>query len=503
MRLSACLIKEELEGRLAGVVEGEGYHKPLLSKVRMYQGEHFLEAGYLYIASKETLEEMPEMKKGSCLLYPGRLEELPLSYNSREGTVLAVMEQGTEAYLNYILEIFEKYSAWEEEMQNCINKRKNIQSMIDACRGIFENPLFLCDQDYRFLALTGLESGEKETDTVSQDVMCSFRFETEFQKLWNSSSAFLYQSKFLPYRNLSYRVRCGGNYTLGLNLQESRVLFRESDRFLLEYLGEYIRLYYDQNYMQLCQNQEEKTAVLKGLITGKETHRESLQLVLDALQWEEDHSYQVYCLKITELEKKYRFVGSQCTQVEHVFQHAYGLEYEDCLVTIVNQTLLGRGRESAEEQLRIFIRENYLKTGKGRAAAGIRNIRASYLQAVAALETGEKKDPTKWYYDFEEYCLDYMIYNCTGSLSPKELVPEGLLRMKEYDRQNKTFYLQTLEMYYREKCNTSRAAEVLFIHRTTFLERLRRIRRFLCMDLDDPKNRIYLILSMEVLKNDN
>ena len=66
MRLSACLIKEELAGRLAGVVEGEGYHKPLLSKVRMYQGEHFLEAGYLYIASKETLEEMPEMKKGSC-----------------------------------------------------------------------------------------------------------------------------------------------------------------------------------------------------------------------------------------------------------------------------------------------------------------------------------------------------------------------------------------------------------------------------------------------------
>ena len=69
---------------------------------------------------------------------------------------------------------------------------------------------------------------------------------------------------------------------------------------------------------------------------------------------------------------------------------------------------------------------------------------------MAALEAGEKKDPTKWYYVFDEYSLDYMIYNCTGSLSPKELVPEGLLRMKEYDRQNQTFYLQTLETYYRE-----------------------------------------------------
>ena len=503
MRLSACIIKEELEGKLIGFIEGDGFKKPLLSKVRMYQGEHSLEAGYLYIGSKETLEQMPELKKGSCLLYTGRLEELSLSEASRKGTVLAAARQGTEAYLNRIMEIFEKYNAWEEKLQSCVNKRKCIQSMIDACRGIFENPLFLCDQNYRVLAITGLESEEQDTDTVSQDVMCSFRFEKEFQKLWRSSSAFLYQSKFLPYRNLSYRVRCEGNYTLGLNLQESRVPFRDSDRFLLEYLGEYICLYYDQNYMQLRQNQEEKTAVLIRMITGIETHRESLQHVMDSLQWEEDHSYQVYCLKITELEKKYRFVGSQCTQVEHVFQYAYALEYEDCLVTIVNQTLLGSHRDSAEEQLRIFIRENYLKTGKGRAAKGIRNIRTSYLQAMAALEAGEKKDPTKWYYVFDEYSLDYMIYNCTGSLSPKELVPEGLLRMKEYDRQNQTFYLQTLETYYREKCNTSRAAEVLFIHRTTFLERLRRIRRFLCMDLDDPKNRIYLILSMEVLKNDN
>ncbi len=73
--------------------------------------------------------------------------------------------------------------------------------------------------------------------------------------------------------------------------------------------------------------------------------------------------------------------------------------------------------------------------------------------------------------------------------------------MREYDRQNKTSYLLTLETYYHEKCNVSKVADVLYVHRTTCLERLRRIKQFLKMELDDPQNRIYLILSIEILKD--
>ncbi len=109
---------------------------------------------------------------------------------------------------------------------------------------------------------------------INQEVMCSFRFEPEFQKLWNSSSAFLYTSQFLPYRNLSYRVRCEGNITLGLNLQESLQTFRRSDNSLLECLGKYICMYYNQNYWLLCQNHEEKDSVFKDILEGRPLKRE-------------------------------------------------------------------------------------------------------------------------------------------------------------------------------------------------------------------------------------
>ncbi len=62
-----------------------------------------------------------------------------------------------------------------------------------------------------------------------------------------------------------------------------------------------------------------------------------------------------------------------------------------------------------------------MKTGAGRLAEGIRAIRNSYLQAVSALEAGKRKHPSRWYYEFSEYCLAYMLYHCIGDLPRKHL----------------------------------------------------------------------------------
>lgn len=502
MRVSACLIRDELDDRITVCREGLGYEEPVYSALRIYQGDACMTSEYVYLITEESLTGNPEIESGSCLIITGGCKTVPDWAKHTDCTILVMKDCTLETALNCMIEIFDRYNRWAETLQDCINNHGAVQDMIDASEDIFKNPLFLCDQDYRYLAMTRSGGDRGNTDEmINQEVMCSFRFEPEFQKLWNSSSAFLYTSQFLPYRNLSYRVRCEGNITLGLNLQESLQTFRRSDNSLLECLGKYICMYYNQNYWLLCQNHEEKDSVFKDILEGAPVEAGRLYRVLHSLNWKSDQDYRIYCLEITEQEKNYRFVQIQCHQIETVFQFAFAWEYKSHIVVIVNDTLLGNSDRQEDAALRIFIRENYMKTGAGRLAEGIRAIRNSYLQAVSALEAGKRKHPSRWYYEFSEYCLAYMLYHCIGDLPPEALVPKGLLQMREYDRQNKTSYLLTLETYYHEKCNVSKVADVLYIHRTTCLERLRRIKQFLKMELDDPQNRIYLILSVEILKD--
>ena len=80
---------------------------------------------------------------------------------------------------------------------------------------------------------------------------------------------------------------------------------------------------------------------------------------------------------------------------------------------------------------------------------------------------------------------------------------EGLLDLKEQDEKNQTQYLETLRVYLEQHLSSTQAARELFIHRSTFLYRLDRIREILQSDLDDPEEIFYLELSFRLLEQEN
>ena len=69
----------------------------------------------------------------------------------------------------------------------------------------------------------------------------------------------------------------------------------------------------------------------------------------------------------------------------------------------------------------------------------------------------------------------------------------------EHDRQSHVSYLQTLKIYLQQQMNLSQTAAQLYIHRTTLLERLKRIEAMLGEDLNDPDVRLYLLLVLQQL----
>lgn len=64
---------------------------------------------------------------------------------------------------------------------------------------------------------------------------------------------------------------------------------------------------------------------------------------------------------------------------------------------------------------------------------------------------------------------------------------EGLLELKKHDEKNQTQYMETLRVYLEQHLSATQAARELFIHRSTFLYRLDRIKEILQSELDDPE----------------
>lgn len=68
----------------------------------------------------------------------------------------------------------------------------------------------------------------------------------------------------------------------------------------------------------------------------------------------------------------------------------------------------------------------------------------------------------------------------------------------EYDKQNATNMVETLDYYFACNCNVSETAKALFIHRNTLIYRIDKIKSILGRDLKDSEERLLLQLGLRV-----
>ena len=74
----------------------------------------------------------------------------------------------------------------------------------------------------------------------------------------------------------------------------------------------------------------------------------------------------------------------------------------------------------------------------------------------------------------------------------------------EFNKTAQIDYVETLHVYLENERSISQTAKALYIHRSTLIERLERIKSILQADLDDPKQRteLYLIENAYRLQKD-
>lgn len=150
-------------------------------------------------------------------------------------------------------------------------------------------------------------------------------------------------------------------------------------------------------------------------------------------------------------------------------------------------------------------KEGLVTAGYGRAYSGYTQIGKSYREALHVLRV-KKLFPkeTEGIYGYQDLGIYRYLLQLKKWKDEEGCQDERLERLKEYDRNNHTELLETLETFLDAAGKVNVAASRLHIHINTLGYRLRRIEEIMQVDLENMNQRtaLYLELKMDKLNRE-
>ena len=150
--------------------------------------------------------------------------------------------------------------------------------------------------------------------------------------------------------------------------------------------------------------------------------------------------------------------------------------------------------------LRRLMKELHLTGGVSCPFNDLTASRIYWRQASIVITMGEENGSGEICHYFQDYKLSYMCECCTGEFPLEHMLFPGLKRLLKHDADSQISYIKTLKLYLDNNMNLTQTAAKLFVHRTTLIERIKRIESLLDIDLTEPDNRLYLLLSLKRLE---
>ena len=151
------------------------------------------------------------------------------------------------------------------------------------------------------------------------------------------------------------------------------------------------------------------------------------------------------------------------------------------------------GWRGAAEELLSISGLSGLRCGVSAPTRDISTLPLRLRQARFALEQAPE---TEGVYCCEDYALSYLLYVLRSDQSAAFLLHPAVEKLAEYDGENQTELLPTLNEFLKQDRNLQKTLESLSIHRSTLKYRLQRIADLTGADLEDPAEAAYLRLSL-------
>lgn len=499
MKLSVELVARELARshrvRVHGAARRElALHRPELLEPSACE----LVPHHLYVGRTDQLPQRVRIGADVALVVVGSSPRL--RWFRERCSVLEVEEPcDLPAVFNEVQRLFQRYAHWEESLWEILDDDSSIQALLDASTSVLDGSLDVLDANLRLLGQTISSDASRERASIAD----------EGGNLYpDSMNEFLSQHDLAMDVSTPFVMDVSGVSTLNANLLDNGTYLGcltqmadpgttcdMADAPVMALLAEMVL----RALRRLDVTAEKTKGDLRRSLAALVAAEQLDALSLSALAAERG-SY--VCLKM-RLNSRGRQLPLSYVRnlVEDNLPDTVAFVHQRSHVVAFSRLdgLAPEGeRRAALERLLAPMTDSIgMRVGISDHLLGLESARTYYLQAGVALELGMALDPRGTVYRFQQYALPELIMNSLGELSVEAYYTPGLRRLLEHDEHSSVSYIDTLERYLSLNMNVSATARELYLHRSTLIERLSRIREDMGQELDDPKTRLRIQLLLE------
>ena len=500
MKLSAAYLLEELKKNYPIYTPEHLSLQPELGRPVFCTGATVLDTDRIYITEDPSL--IPITDPGALFFLTGQDRPLspPLPYVCiTDGSI------STETLFNAIQDIFDQAEQWYEALLSSRIHGQSIQQILELSYPFLGNPLMVIGMDFVIIASVGSRHARFHEKVMgssedSYPQVVKLKKDALYNSVRELDGYFFYPKEITGDGSLCVNLKRSGRTTHRLLLLEEEGPLRESQGFLLEILASMIEHALEHNTMHRSNREQDFKPIFTSILNDPTADYVTMSQKLTALGWSSSNYYFCFILEITHLDQKNLTALSITTYLENLLPHSCSLVHRSFIVTFVNLTLGELTIDDITQKLFYFVHDSYLQTGYSRSMLGHMNLRRQYVQAKIALELGKNYAPTQWIHPFNDVSFPFILRECTRRLPSYMICHENLLQLKYVDENHHTEYLKTLKLYLDHHMNAVQTAKALYIHRSTFLYRLEKIKQILKSDLSDTEELLYLMLSFRLIE---
>lgn len=499
MKLSFSFLCEKLEISRSQIRQ---YTKNTLyfSSVRLYSHTSPLPAhgGLFLVDSRQTPHFPAVLPPHTAFLFT----ELPAHCPNAP---YAIADTDIQDLLNRLMNLFDFYNAWSDQLQTILNRNGSIQEYLDCSFPVFENTLFIVDtsfkvlgfvknQDmcdmsaaYRYLSLNGY---------LPLQTVAGMKATGELDELDAETKAIFYESNFFYSLFISRNLYSNGYFQGRLYINTMLKPLGNWALELADHLGDILSLVMQKSeYFQQTRGSVYEHFMV-DVLSGNLTDKYIISRQLSILNWKTDG---IYCLLAVPLHEN---LLSTVLSLSTLFEKSYNSKatyYSDALLVVFSLDSYA-AILPLEKSLHSLLSGLHISGGISDSFSGFWQLPRYYQQAQTAYRLGVQQE-YKYLYSYHDYVIPHLLDICSSSISLSTLCHKTVFLLQEHDRQHHTEYCQTLKTYLECERSQTLTARKLFIHRNTLIGRIDRILQLTSLDLDDPATRLRLILTFQLLEH--
>lgn len=501
MRISMQILADRLRQNYPDCRLGEMSEEMNLKRPLFYQNGTDFKKNKVYIA-REMDVSFPLLSGHGDNLVLVVGDTLWASGKSWPGVCFFSGDCNPEELFNTVQRIFDTYDAWDERMQNLALSERTLKTLLDASHRIFHNPIMVSTTEGFIIDYSSLMDTMPDFQDILQHNQVTVSAE-EREYEGDVPQVRHYQDPVSQKNNLFVEIYDKNRNAYRVIIVEASRKLKRYDEYLLLHLSKYVQQMLEKYTVLQSDISYTLDRLLSNILTDEDIDAASLEPRFESFHWKESHTY--FCMNIhvsTVDRQNLTVVRFICNRIESLMKGSCAFLLEENIVVYVNLYYYGNTLEEAIQAVTGFLQDSYLKAGISYGFTGLQSLKQYYMQSRIALEEGLKRYPLRWVNRFEDIALDYLMGKCTEKLEPKVVCSRAVLILREYDKEHKTEYFETLRTYISCQMNAVKAAKELYIHRSTFLYRMAHIKELVNIRLEDSDQLLYLLLTYKLLEKE-